>query len=76
MSAIELFLVLIFGVPICVLICCFLIAVTYLQVVSPEPDLPKIDKELEFSTLSKQDMKRATTNLLKQDRKKRRRQQR
>ena len=76
MSATELLLVLIFGVPICVLICCFLIAATYLQVVSPEPNLPKIDKELKFSTLSKQDMKRVTAKLLKQDRKKRKRQQR
>lgn len=76
MSAIELLLVLIFGVPICVSICCFSIAVTYFQSVPPEPNLPKIDKELEFSTLSKQDMKRATAELLKQDRKRRRRQQR
>ena len=75
MSAIELLLVLIFGVPICVSICCFAIAVTYLQSVPPEPNLPKIDKELKFNTLSKQGMKRTTAELLKQDRKKRRRQQ-
>lgn len=70
MSAIELFLAIAFGLPICVALCCLFFAITYYQV---KP--PKEDKDLKFNTLSNHEIQVSTNNLLKQDKKRRRRAQ-
>ena len=72
MSAIELFLAVAFGIPICVALCCLVLSITYYQVVG-QMRSPKEDKELKFNTLSKHDLQASTVSLLKQDKKRRRR---
>ena len=72
MSAIELFLAIAFGIPICVALCCLFFAITYYQVIG-QMKSPKEDKELKFNTLSRHEMQASTDNLLKQDKKRRRR---
>lgn len=71
MSAIEVFLAVAFGIPICVTLCCLALSITYYQVIG-QMKSPKEDKELKFNTLSRHDMQTSTTNLLKQDKKRRR----
>lgn len=71
MSAIEVFLAVAFGIPICVALCCLVLSITYYQVIG-QMKSPKEDKELKFNTLSKHEMQMSTANLLKQDKKRRR----
>ena len=72
MSAIELFLAIAFGLPICVALCCLFFAITYYQVAEQRKP-SKEDKDLKFNTLSNHDIQASTNNLLKQDKKRRRR---
>lgn len=72
MSVIELFLAIAFGLPICVALCCLFFAVTYYQVTEQRKP-SKEDKDLKFNTLSNHEMQVSTANLLKQDKKRRRR---
>lgn len=74
MSAIELFLAVAFGIPICVALCCLVLSITYYQVVG-QMKSPKEDKELKFNTLSKHELSQTTASLLKEDGKRRRRAQ-
>lgn len=74
MSAIELFLAIAFGLPICVALCCLFFAITYYQVVD-QMKSPKEDRDLKFNTLSNHEIQASTNNLLKQDKKRRRRAQ-
>ena len=72
MSAIGLFLAIAFGIPICVALCCLFFAITYYQVVDHVKPT-KEDNDLKFNTLSNHEIQASTNNLLKQDKKKRRR---
>ena len=74
MLAIELFLAIAFGLPICVALCCLFFAITYYQVVD-QRKTSKEDRDLKFNTLSNHEIQASTNNLLKQDKKRRRRAQ-
>ena len=72
MSAIELFLAIAFGLPICFALCCLFFAVTYCQVAEQKKS-SKESEDLKFNTLSNHEMRASTDSLLKQDKKRRRR---
>ena len=74
MSAIELFLAVAFGIPICVALCCLVLSITYYQVVG-QMKSPKENKELKFNTRSRHDLSQTTASLLKEEGKRRRRAQ-
>lgn len=72
MSAIELFLAIAFGLPICFALCCLFFAITYCQVTEQRKSV-KESEDLKFNTLSNHEMQASTNDLLKQDKKRRRR---
>lgn len=73
MSAIELFLAIAFGLPICFALCCLFFAITYCQVADQKKPSKENNEDLKFNTLSNHEMKVSTNDLLKQDKKRRRR---
>lgn len=72
MSAIELFLAIAFGFPICFALCCLFFAITYCQVTEQRKSV-KGNEDLKFNTLSNHEMQVSTSGLLKQDKRRRRR---
>ena len=71
MSFVEAVILMVFIVPLSVLLCAFVVAVTYLQATEKSTP-PKENKDLQFNTLSKHELGATTSRLLKQDSKKKR----
>lgn len=70
MSFVEAVILMVLVAPLSVLLCAFVVAVTYLQVTEKSTP-PKENKDLQFNTLSSREMKEATAHLLKQDKRRR-----